>query len=145
MKHLLIIMLLVQILSCHHNDVKSRFEVIDSLRSASIADTANYTTIQWLDSIYLDYGTIRKDQTLAIIFRFKNTGNKPLIISYIHPSCGCTVVDQLIKPILPGQVDSITAKFKPFVTGMNEKYLAVAANTKPKISKILKFRVKVEQ
>ena len=64
-------------------------------------DTASFTTMQWIDSVK-DYGKITEGQKLEVLFRFKNTGNKPLVIESVHPSCGCTVADPPKEPIARG-------------------------------------------
>ncbi|WP_431215579.1 hypothetical protein ACQ86N_13380 [Puia sp. P3] len=46
---------------------------------AALADTARFTTIQWLDSTK-DYGKVPEGQQLDVAFRFRNTGTTPLVI-----------------------------------------------------------------
>jgi hypothetical protein len=41
------------------------------------ADTANYTTIQWLDSV-VNFGSIPMGEQVKVVFRFRNSGNNPL-------------------------------------------------------------------
>src|SRR4051812_12956393 len=65
------------------------------------------TTIQWIDSVR-NFGTIKEGQKLALSFRFKNTGNKPLVIESVQPACGCTVADYPKKPLKPGEEGEIT-------------------------------------
>src|SRR5258705_2342268 len=73
-------------------------------------DTASFTTMQWIDSVK-DYGKITEGQKLEVLFRFKNTGNKPLVIESVHPSCGCTVADPPKEPIAPGAEGEIKGSF----------------------------------
>jgi hypothetical protein len=47
------------------------------------------------DELEFDFGTITQGDTATHVFKFKNTGNEPLIISEAHGSCGCT------QPIFP--------------------------------------------
>ena len=94
------------------------------------ADTANYTEIQWLDSI-IDFGTMKTEDSMHFKFRFKNTGSKPLFISQAEPSCGCTVTDYPKDPILPGKTSFISATFNSnFSIGPVFKTITVTANTK---------------
>src|SRR5690606_19588223 len=76
----------------------------------STDDPATLTTIQWIDSS-INYGKITEGQTLQVSFRFKNTGDKPLIIRGVHPSCGCTAANPPDKPIPPGEEGTIQASF----------------------------------
>src|SRR5690242_8552205 len=73
-------------------------------------DTSKYTSIQWIDSIK-DYGKITEGQKLDVAFRFKNTGDKPLVIRSVQPSCGCTETSEIKEPIAPGGEGEIKASF----------------------------------
>src|SRR4051812_13816053 len=74
-------------------------------------DTAAYTSIHWIDSVK-NIGTIEAGKKKEIIFRFKNTGAKPLIIISAQPGCGCTVADYPKEPIAPGADGVITAGYQ---------------------------------
>ena len=43
------------------------------------------------ESETIDYGTIEKGSDGVRVFKFKNTGDAPLIISAVKSTCGCTV------------------------------------------------------
>jgi hypothetical protein len=93
-------------------------------------DTANFTTVQWIDSI-VSFGSINKGEKISIKFRCKNTGNKPLILANVRPGCGCTVADYTKEPIMPGTEGLITAAFdsnKTGATGEVDKTIIVSAN-----------------
>lgn len=66
-----------------------------------IADTANYTTIQWLDSI-VNFGSIEMGKQTQLRFRFRNTGNKPLFLAHVEAGCGCTIPNFTKGAIAPG-------------------------------------------
>lgn len=107
-------------------------------------DTANLTTIQWLDGAEKDFGKMKEGENLNVSFRFKNTGNKPLVISNVSASCGCTVPETPKKPYAPGETGVIKASFnstgKP---GTQSKQVTVYANTNPQMN-VLTFRVDVK-
>ncbi|MEI9807905.1 MAG: hypothetical protein WDO16_08570 [Bacteroidota bacterium] len=44
-------------------------------KSKALKDSANYTTIEWLDPVVQDHGKIKEGQVVEITYRFKNTGN----------------------------------------------------------------------
>lgn len=94
-------------------------------------EPAPVTTIQWLDSA-VNKGTITEGEKIEITYRFKNTGEKPLIIKDVRPSCGCTVAEKPLEPIAPGKEGMIKAVFdsqnKP---GPNHKTITVISNTQP--------------
>jgi Protein of unknown function (DUF1573) len=108
-------------------------------------DTANFTTIQWIDSVK-DYGKITEGQKLEVLYRFKNTGNKPLIIESVHPSCGCTVADPPKEPVAPGAEGEIKGSFDSNgKSGQQHKTIFVMANTKGTQNHELSFTVDVQK
>lgn len=113
---------------------------------AAMTDSARFTTIQWLDSSYRDFGKITEGQKLDVSFRFRNTGNTPLVIARVQPSCGCTIAEQPKAPIAPGAEGQIRATFnsegRP---GVNHKTLFVTSNTKGKQTFSLMFSVVVDK
>jgi hypothetical protein len=111
--------------------------------SAEVEDATKLTTVQWLDSV-VNSGTILEGQKLEVSFRFKNTGDKPLVIESAQPSCGCTVPVKPEEPVMPGKEGLIKAVFNSEGrTGTNHKTITVRANTKPSGSHILEFNVTV--
>src|ERR1044071_6665071 len=97
------------------------------------ADTTNMTSIQWLDSTYRDLGSVQEGPEVEVAFRFKNTGDKNLVIEDVHASCGCTVPEKPKEPFAPGQEGVIKAKFNSDGhPNINEKTITVLANIKGK-------------
>ena len=108
-------------------------------------DSTQLTTVEWLDSAK-DFGKIQEGQKLEVAFRFRNTGNKPLVIERVQPSCGCTVAEQPKEPIPPGQEGEIKASFNSEGrVGTNHKTLFVYANMKDAHTHPLEFIVQVEK
>ena len=109
-----------------------------------LTDTSNFTSIEWIDKIEQTLPKIKEGDVIEITYRFRNTGTKPLVISDVTATCGCTVPEKPKEPILPGNEGLIKAKFdshgKP---GPNTKTLTVLANTNG--DKILSFSVDVEK
>lgn len=102
-----------------------------TIAAADVNEPAAVTTIQWLDSTF-DKGTIAEGEKIEIVYRFKNTGENPLVIKDVRPSCGCTVAEKPLEPVAPGKEGSIKAVFdshnKP---GPNHKTITVVTNTQP--------------
>lgn len=94
-------------------------------------DTANYTSIQWIDSIK-NIGFVTAGTKTEIKFRFKNTGTKPLFIIAARPGCGCTVADYPKQAIAPNAQGVITADYDVHkgTEGEFRKNISVTANTK---------------
>jgi hypothetical protein len=109
-------------------------------------DSANFTSIQWLDSMHRDFGNITDGEKLEVSFRFKNTGNKPLVITSVQPSCGCTIPEIPREPFAPGAEGFIKATFNSSGhIGTNRKEVYVTANTSPKTLHQLEFTVDVKK
>ena len=106
-------------------------------------DSSKFTTIEWIEQSK-EYGKITEGQKLEVSFRFKNTGDKPLIIESVRPSCGCTVADPPKEPIAPGAEGEIKGSFNSEgKEGEQHKTLFVTANTKGGQTHDLTFAVTV--
>jgi hypothetical protein len=130
------------LVSCRENDSKTN----GSPSMQIPKDSSLFTKITWLDSTERDFGSIPEGQKLEVAYRFLNSGNKPLIIARVQPSCGCTVADQPDEPILPGKQGVIKASFNSEGrVGINHKKLYVIANTLGTQSNEVQFSVLVQK
>ena len=139
MKKILLLFLAgTSLLACKQADKKTA--------SANTADPASLTTLEWLDTRELNMGKIVEGQELEVAFRFKNTGNKALIISNVSAQCGCTIPETPKEPFAPGQEGVIKAKFNSDNRGgsTNTKEVYVVANTDPGRT-VLVFKVEVQK
>jgi len=79
----------------------------------------------------IDFGTHHEGEILDTVFKFKNTGEVPLVITTVKTTCGCTTPYWPKKPIQPGESDQIKVRFntahKP---GKQTKIITIHANTK---------------
>jgi len=95
------------------------------------------------ETVEHDFGTINEGDVVEYTYKFKNTGEAPLIIQSAQPSCGCTVPDWTKEPIAPGADGYVKAKFdtkgKP---NIQNKTITVTANTWPKQTQ-LRFKAMV--
>jgi hypothetical protein len=144
---LVVIVALVTFFSCKQREGKAEGEK----KYIRLEDTTNFTTIEWIDSAHHDMGTIKQGEELEIPFRFKNTGDKPLVIESAVPGCGCTGAEKPEEPIMPGKEGVIKAKFSSRdYQGSQTKYVTVTANTKNSNTGVitnhsLSFTVNVEK
>lgn len=76
----------------------------------------------------VDYGTVKNGADGNRNFVVKNTGNKPLIISKVQPSCGCTVPEWSQDPIMPGKTGQIKVHYNTTLTGHFTKSIEVYSN-----------------
>ncbi|HOX81455.1 MAG TPA: DUF1573 domain-containing protein [Chryseolinea sp.] len=90
-----------------------------------------------------DFGTINEGDVVEYTYKFKNTGEAPLIIQGAQGSCGCTVPEWSKEPIPAGGTGFVKAKFdsqgKP---NTQNKTVTVTANTWPKQT-VLRFKAMV--
>ena len=100
-------------------------------QGASDVPSGPTTTIQY-ESNEFDFQTVNEGEIVKHIYKFKNTGDVPLIISNCKGSCGCTVPTWPKEPIQPGADGEIKVEFnskgKP---GPQRKQVTVTANTTP--------------
>jgi hypothetical protein len=115
-------------------------------KNDALKDSANFTTMQWLDSMHRNLGKVTEGDLVEVTYRFKNTGTKPLIIISVSASCGCTIPETPQEPFAPGAEGLIKAKFNSKGRiGPNHKEVYVTANTKPDNSQQLEFTIEVEK
>ena len=89
------------------------------------------TTVQIIDSTY-DFGQVTEGEIVEYNFRFKNTGTKPLVVTNVAASCGCTVPEKPEQPIKPGETGFIKAKFNTdHRPGEATKTITVTSNAIP--------------
>lgn len=94
-------------------------------------DTVNVPKIQLEESMY-DFGEITEGGHVKHSFKFKNTGNTPLIITDVQTTCGCTVPDWNRNPIQPNATDEIKVQFNSEgKEGKMDKPITIIANTYP--------------
>lgn len=95
------------------------------------------TTVQMLDSVY-DFKKVTEGEIVEYSFRFKNTGTKPLVISNVSATCGCTIPEKPEEPVQPGEMGFIKVKFnsqgRP---GATHKTVNVLSNAAPEFPELL--------
>jgi hypothetical protein len=76
-----------------------------------------------------DFGSVVQGGVVDHVFKFKNTGTQPLIISNIGVSCGCTTPEWTKDPVAPGKSGTISAHFNSAgKMGMQNKVLTIESN-----------------
>ncbi len=89
------------------------------------------TTVDFYETKH-DYGVIEQGEKVAHVFKFKNTGSEPLVLSNVKPSCGCTTPKWTREPIAPGDEGEIHVEFdSKGKSGKQTKTVTVTANTEP--------------
>ena len=96
------------------------------------------TTVQIIDSVY-DFGKVSEGEVIEYSYRFKNIGNKPLVITeQPRASCGCTIAERPEEPVMPGDTGFIKVKFnsenRP---GEARKTVTVSSNANPPFPELM--------
>ncbi len=115
----------------------SNADIIRNPDSADGAqDTANVAKMTFEETTF-DFGEAKEGEVVTHIYKFKNTGKVPLLISDARSTCGCTVPEWSKEPIAPGQSSEISVKFN--TAGKIEKQqkpVTITANTYPSETKV---------
>jgi len=146
MKNLvLVVIAAVCFAACQNADQQSNGNNLTAeQRRNALNDSANFTTIEWIDSTFRDEGKVTEGEKVEVSYKFNNTRNHNLILSDVQPACGCTTPEWPKQPIEPGKEGIIKAIFdSDHRAGENMKQITVLANTKPLNTMMLSFKVTV--
>ncbi len=116
-------------------DKKEGFSKSDIIRMPVSAnepiDTSLVAKIVFEETTF-DFGTVLEGRPVDHIFKFKNTGKVPLLISDAKATCGCTVPSYPSDAIPPGQSGEISVKFNTAGKKLDQnKPVSIIANTFP--------------
>ena len=105
-------------------------------KSDSITDGETYPkdaiAVITFDEVTHNFGKINAGEKVTYAFKFKNTGNAPLIISYVNTTCGCTVSSYPKTPVKPGEGAAIDVSFdSEGKQGFQSKTIIVNSNAHP--------------
>lgn len=66
-----------------------------------------------VDETQYTFGRVPNDRAVEHVFRVKNGGTKPLIISRVRSSCGCAAAMMESSVIAPGETGKLRVSFNP--------------------------------
>ena len=92
------------------------------------ASSGNFATISFEEAEH-DFGTIKNGTPVETIFKYKNTGSSPLVVSNIQSTCGCTVPSDWTKQVAPGETGEMKVKFDGKGNGVVTKSITMTTNT----------------
>jgi len=76
-----------------------------------------------------DYGNIKySSKDGEYDFTFENTGDKPIVLTNVKSSCGCTVPQWSKKPVQPGETSKIKVVYNTTIPGKFSKTVTVYSN-----------------
>ncbi len=120
-------------------------EVVNNNASAdSIATPTSGLPVFEFETDNHEFGIITEGEKVSYTFKFKNTGNAPLVISNASASCGCTVPEYTKTPVAPGEEGEVNVTFDSSgKSGMTTKSVTLIANTEPN-TKVLKVSADIQ-
>lgn len=80
------------------------------------------------DQDFVDYGEVEYNGNSERVWKFKNTGKEPLMITNAKGSCGCTVPEYPKEAIMPGKEGSIKIKYDTKRPGPINKTVTITTN-----------------
>lgn len=142
-KIFLAIPVLVMMCSCGSNDGKISGDLVNNPASATVGTNTKEPKIEF-DVMEHDFGKMLQGEQVSFTYKFKNTGNAPLLISSVDKTCGCTEIKFPQTPIKPGDEGTITISYNSDGhKGFQNKRVVVRANTNP-AETVLRFKALVE-
>ena len=122
-------------LYCTGCDVRNKNKA--KIDTVAVMDSLQETSVTLIDSVY-DFGKISEGEMVEFNYRFKNSGNKPLVVSNVSASCGCTVPEKPEAPVQPGETGYIKVKFNSDKrVGEAHKTITVQSNANPAFPELL--------
>lgn len=145
MRNRIILAILITSSICSCDWIENQATKMNGRSSLNAIDTVLYSTptsIAFADTL-IDLGDVKQGKEWLLVYKYKNTGTKPLVLFNVSPSCGCTIADFSRKPLPPNGEDSIKAKFdSKGKDGSYLKNIKVNCNTEQKVHN-LSFKVNV--
>ena len=146
---LLAVLLIGFLASCQSGNKDVRSEARESVENNAVQPTNNTTantqqtqqtppvptgptTVMAFSETEFEFGTVQDGEKVSHTYKFKNTGNEPLILSDAKGSCGCTVPKWPREPIAPGAEAEIVVEFNSKnKKGKRNQKVTITANTNP--------------
>ncbi len=98
------------------------------------------------DTTEVDLHPTLSDKTAVAHFKYKNTGDKPVKITSVHPSCGCTTAALAKDVVAPNESGEITATFNiGDRSGVQTKTISVMTDDQTEPTKVLTLKATIPQ
>lgn len=99
-------------------------------------DTVNVARLTFDEPNY-QFGEVASGEVVEHVYKFRNTGTVPLVISDARSTCGCTVPEWPRQAIYPGDEGEIQVRFDTKGKAGNQgKPVTITANTYPPTTQI---------
>lgn len=121
MRKIIVIFALLFCFSCNNASQKSETNTLMS----DIGDMPTMT----FQEISHDFGKMTSGDVVEYKYKFKNTGDAPLVINSVVAGCGCTIPSWNKSPIAVGQEDEILVRFNSEnKEGTQKKFITITSN-----------------
>lgn len=104
-----------------------RLTLMISLLVVSCLSTMAQAQITFDKKVH-EFGVILWKQPVMATFKVTNSGDKPLVISNVTTSCGCTVANWTKTPIAPGASGVVSSTFDAKALGRFQKSVGIYSN-----------------
>jgi len=106
--------------------------------SDSPSEIVGYKTTMKVNSVF-NAGKVARGEIIHANFVVENTGDYPLVLSDVTPSCSCTISDWSKDPIAPGEKGFVKAdvKTESFSEGPVTRSVMILSNTTPPNTKVV--------
>ncbi|MCU0348407.1 MAG: DUF1573 domain-containing protein, partial [Saprospiraceae bacterium] len=82
-------------------------------------------TYEWTTPTTHDFGDLQLLKPATYDFKFKNTGDAPIVIDNVRSVCGCTATEWSETPVLPGKEGYVRVVFDARKAGYFNKKVTV--------------------
>lgn len=84
-----------------------------------------------------NFGTIKEGEVVEHVFKFKNSGDFPVVLAQVSASCGCTTPTYTSTPVKPGEFGEISVKFDSNgQIGQQQKIITIASNAEKPVTTV---------
>ena len=122
-----------------------KFSVLSLVSLLGLVAQPATATLTW-ETTSADLHPSLTDKTAVAHFKYKNTGDKPVKITSVHASCGCTTAALAKETVAPNESGEITATFNiGDRSGVQKKTITVMTDDQPSQPTILKLTATIPQ
>jgi hypothetical protein len=82
-----------------------------ALAAAGFAGGAHAQGVLYFETLSHDFGSVQEGEKPSYTFVFTNTGDQPLRLLHVRPSCGCTTPSYSTESIGPGEQGEIVVEY----------------------------------
>lgn len=120
--------------ACNNNNKEN---TNGSQDSTAVATTQEGAGRMEFEEEAFNFGTIKEGEVVEHVFKFKNTGDFPVVLAQVSASCGCTTPTYTSTPVKPGESGEISVKFDSNgQVGQQQKIITIASNAEKPVTTV---------